>query len=148
MLIGGINLNYLSEEEINRLRQNLAAILAPDRRLSVRTGNRMNRPAHDPHEILKDRYYTGLKLLPDIFKNSYRTYRLDEINEVSKETLRKWPSEKARETEERRKKWKEMSPDARREAYKKRAEMAAARRTAEPPAEPQPPAETPPSEYD
>jgi len=120
ILVCGINLNYLSEEEIAQLRQNLATIL------SKRT--------------LKDRYWEGMRLLPGIFKDNYRTYKQDEIDAVSRETLRKWPSEKAREEEERRRKWREMSPEERKEAYRERARKAAAararaKRTAERPPE-------------
>ena len=105
VLVCGINLNYLSEEEIDALRQNLGAILGK--------------------KNLKDRYWEGMKLLPDIFANSYRTYKQSSIIAVTRETLRKWPSKKAREKEERIKRWREMSPEQRREAYQERARKAA-----------------------
>ena len=105
ILVCGINLNYLSEDEINQLRQGLDAILAEKR--------------------LKDRYWKGMELLPGIFNNAYRTYNQSEIDNISLETLRKWPSVKAREEEERKRRWREMSPDERREAYQARAAKAA-----------------------
>jgi hypothetical protein len=110
VLVCGINLNYLSEEELVGLRKNLGAILSKRR--------------------LKDRYREGLALLPEVFSNAYRTYKQDEIVTVSRETLRKWPSEKAREEEERRRRWREMSPEQRAEAYRERARRAAATRAA------------------
>jgi hypothetical protein len=109
-LVCGINLNYLSEEEINALRKVLGSILSKRR--------------------LKDRYWEGMRLLPGIFSNAYRTYKQDEVDNVSRETLRKWPSEMAREKEERARRWREMSPDERREAYRRRAEKAAKTRAA------------------
>jgi len=65
-LIGGINLNYLSDEEIENLRKNLKTI--------IRSGKR-----------LKDRWAMGHQLLPDIFPGAgyqkgagaYRTYKSD-----------------------------------------------------------------------
>lgn len=117
-LVCGINLNYLSEEEINALRKALGSILSKRR--------------------LKDRYWEGMRLLPGIFSNAYRTYKQDEVDNVSRETLRKWPSEKAREREERVKRWREMSPDERREEYRKRAAKAARTRAAKREAPPEP----------
>jgi hypothetical protein len=100
----------LSEDELVGLRKNLGAILSKRR--------------------LKDRYRKGLALLPGVFGEAYRTYKQDEIVSVDRETLRKWPSEKAREEEERRRKWREMSPEERAEAYRERARKAAATRAA------------------
>ena len=120
-LVCGINLNYLSEEEISQLRKALSAILA--------------------EKTIKNRYWKGMKLVPNIFINAYRTYNQDAINLISAETLRKWPSAKAREKESRRKKWREMSPEERAAAYQERARKAAetlakrARRKPKPPPE-------------
>jgi len=105
ILVCGINLNYLSEEEINQLRKALGAILA--------------------ERTIKNRYWKGMELVPGVFNHAYRTYNQAEIDQISRDTLRKWPSAKAREAEERRKKWREMSPDERHEAYRDRAQRAA-----------------------
>ena len=110
ILVAGINLNYLAEDEISRLRQNLSPILA--------------------ERTLNDRYWKGRELIPDIFKVAYRTYRQDEIVAVSREVIRKWPSEGAREEEERRRKWREMSPEERTAIRRQRAKEAHARRQA------------------
>jgi len=109
-LVCGINLNYLSSDELIALRKALGSILSKRR--------------------LKDRYWEGMRLLPKIFKNYYRTYNQNEIDNISKETLRKWPGEKAREKEERAKRWREMTPDEKREAYRQRAAKAAKTRAA------------------
>ena len=110
VLVCGINLNYLSDEEVVALRKNLGSILSKHR--------------------LKERYRAGAALLPQIFHEAYRTYKQGEIVTVSRETLRKWPSEKAREAEEKRQKWREMSPEERAEAYRERAKKAAETRVA------------------
>jgi hypothetical protein len=112
-LLAGINLNYLSEEEVAALRQNLGTILA--------------------HRRLKDRYWEGMKQLPKIFSDTYRTYRQDEIINISREVLRKWPSIQAQDREERARKWREMSPEQRAEAYKQRAAKAAQTKAARAP---------------
>lgn len=67
-LVAGVNINYLTDEQIQRLRYYLPEIL--------RTRN------------LKMRYWEGMRLLPDIFTNFYRTYNRDNINVVSPSTLR------------------------------------------------------------
>ena len=64
VLLAGINLNYLSEDEIERLRMSLGAILA--------------------QKNLKKRYRVGRDLVPDIFGTSYRTYKADEIVAVTR----------------------------------------------------------------
>lgn len=53
-LIGGLNLNYMTDTEVGQLRKALPLIL--------KAGN------------LKERYWAGRKILPDIFKSYYRTY--------------------------------------------------------------------------
>lgn len=110
VLLAGVNLNYLSEDEIEILRKGLGAILA--------------------QRNLKGRYRMGKKLMPGIFDTAYRTYKADEVVAVTRSTLKKWPTPKAREREAARKKWREMSPDERRAAYIERAKKAAATRKA------------------
>ena len=67
-LLAGINLNYLSDEQINRLQRNLQSILR-DRNLRRR--------------VRKLR-----SLMPDIFHASYRTYYRDGMQEILPSTLR------------------------------------------------------------
>ena len=68
ILVAGINLNYLDDDQVLRLRQSLPDILKPAN--------------------LKSRYWRGKKLLPDIFDNSYRTYDQDYISAVTRDTLK------------------------------------------------------------
>lgn len=70
--IGGINLNYLNDEQIKELRQNLKTVLQP--------------------KNLQLRYWRGRRLMPDIFTNAYRTYNTDYVGAVTKDTLTFWPS--------------------------------------------------------
>jgi hypothetical protein len=72
ILIGGVNLNYLNDEQLKEIRQNLKTILQP--------------------KNLQLRYWRGRRLLPDIFQNAYRTYDVDYIGAVTKDTLTFWPS--------------------------------------------------------
>lgn len=72
ILLGGVNLNYLDEDQLQRLRQNLKKILEP--------------------RNLKMRYWRGKKLLPDIFNDNYRTYDVDYVGQVTKDTLNFYPS--------------------------------------------------------
>jgi hypothetical protein len=67
-LVGGINLNYLTPDQVDQLRYYLPEILS--------------------NRNLKARYWAGRKLLPGIFNNSYRTYNRGEIDVVSPGTLR------------------------------------------------------------
>lgn len=67
-LMAGINLNYLSDEQITRLQQNLQPILR-DRNLKRR--------------VRKLR-----ALMPDIFNSAYRTYKRDSMQEINPSTLR------------------------------------------------------------
>lgn len=53
-LLAGVNLNYLDEDEADELRGVLGMILKPSR--------------------LKNRYWIGRRLLPDIWSKAYRTY--------------------------------------------------------------------------
>ncbi len=69
-LLGGINLHYLNQDQVERLRKKLPEILA--------------------NRSLRARYRAGARLLPDIFDSSYRTYRRGEINNVEPGTLRYW----------------------------------------------------------
>ena len=66
-LIGGINLNYLTNRQKLRLRKELPNLLkAPN---------------------LYVRYHLGLSLLPDIFDNFYRTYNPAYIRGIKKEVI-------------------------------------------------------------
>ena len=68
LLVCGTNLHYLSDDQILRLRKNLPAILAD--------------------KNLRRRVRTLRRLMPDVFDRSYRTYRADRINIISKGTLK------------------------------------------------------------
>lgn len=68
-LIGGINLNYLTHQQIERLRYYLPEILKS--------------------KNLKRRYWTGRRLLGDIFNNKgYRTYDQKHVDIIEPGTLR------------------------------------------------------------
>ena len=67
-LLCGLNLHYLDDEQVERLRSHLQSILK-DRNLKRRV-NYIRR------------------YLPDIFENAYRTYRVDSVDIVSPETLK------------------------------------------------------------
>lgn len=67
-LLAGINLNYLTKRQVDRLRYYLPEILK-ERNLYVR-------------------YWTGARLLPDIFKSFYRYYRTDKITGAKGTTLK------------------------------------------------------------
>lgn len=66
-LVAGINLHYLNAQQRNRLAKALPAIM--------KTSN------------LYDRYWVGRRLVPDVFKNFYRTYRQDYIGHVKKDVM-------------------------------------------------------------
>lgn len=66
-LVGGINLNYLNNSQINKLQKSLPKIM--------RAGN------------LYSRYHLGRRLLPDVFDSYYRTYNADHIQGVEPSTL-------------------------------------------------------------
>lgn len=67
-LMAGINLNYLSPQQITRLQQNLPTIL---KNRNLRKRARMLRA-----------------MMPDIFNSAYRTYKRSEVNNVDPKTLR------------------------------------------------------------
>lgn len=67
-LMAGINLNYLSPEQITRLQQNIQPIL--------RSRN------------LKKRAQALRHLMPDVFNSAYRTYYKDAVNNVDAGTLK------------------------------------------------------------
>lgn len=71
LLVGGINLNYLNDDEIIALRKALPHILRVGRRL-------------------KDRYWKGRASVPSVFENFYRTYNSNYIGVISLGTLRFW----------------------------------------------------------
>lgn len=66
-LVGGINLNYLAPDEVEQLRYYLPEILK--------------------NKGLKRRYWTGVRLLPQVFKQFYRTYNQNNIQTVTPGTL-------------------------------------------------------------
>ena len=66
-LVGGINLHYISDEQRDELARSLPEIM------------RQNN--------LKTRYWTGRRLLPDIFNNYYRTYNSRYIQGVQKDVM-------------------------------------------------------------
>lgn len=104
-LLGGINLHYLDNNEINQLRKELQPILQ-------RKG-------------LKARYRYGLRVMPMVFGNYYRTYRSDEIHSVDPGTLRYWhpDADARRQAKERRRQERERLAAAK---IKKDAETAGA----------------------
>ena len=67
-LVAGINLNYLTPQQILQVREFLPSILQ--------------------NRHLKLRYWKGMELLPDVFDNFYRTYDRKYINIVEPGTLR------------------------------------------------------------
>jgi hypothetical protein len=67
-LTAGINQNYLNPEQKERLSYYAPQILKS--------------------RNLKQRYWTGRKLLPDIFNEFYRTYRKDYIDSIEQGTLK------------------------------------------------------------
>lgn len=68
LLVAGINLHYLTPDQIIELRKVLPDILKP--------------------RDLKSRYWRGMSLLPDVFKKNYRTYDQDYVSGASKSTLK------------------------------------------------------------
>lgn len=67
-LMAGVNLNYLSPEQVERLQKNLQVVL--------RSRN------------LQNRSRTLRRLMPDIFSTAYRTYNKDAVNNVDPGTLK------------------------------------------------------------
>lgn len=72
-LIAGINLNYLDDEQVIRLRRLLPSILKS--------------------RNLKNRYWAGRMLLPDIFNDLYRTYDSKYVHAITPATLKFWKPE-------------------------------------------------------
>jgi hypothetical protein len=72
VLLAGVNLNYLDDEQVAQLRQVLPQILAP--------------------RNLKSRYWKGRDLAPEIFEKSYRTYDRDWVGSVTRDTLKYYPT--------------------------------------------------------
>lgn len=66
-LVGGINLNYISPEQRDKVARALPDIM--------KAGN------------LKARYWAGRKLVPDVFEKFYRTYNSDFIRGVKKDVM-------------------------------------------------------------
>lgn len=62
-LICGINLNYLTDEQVNRLNDALPTIAAGT--------------------SVKQRYWVGRRLVGDVFADAYRTYDSAAINNIS-----------------------------------------------------------------
>jgi hypothetical protein len=72
ILLGGINLNYIDDDQMLRLRKELPKILAP--------------------KNLKSRYWRGKALLPDVFNSYYRTYDRDYVSTLSRDTIKFYPT--------------------------------------------------------
>jgi len=72
-LVAGINVNYLDDFDLNNLRKKLPMILQKRR--------------------LRDRYWEGRRMLPEIFEKYYRTYNRSEVGTVTRGTLRFWKTE-------------------------------------------------------
>jgi hypothetical protein len=68
VLVGGINLNYLRPEQIQKVQYYLPEILK--------------------NRNLRRRYWTGRRLVPDVFDDFYRTYNQRYIDVVDTDTLR------------------------------------------------------------
>jgi len=87
VLVGGVNLNYLNDRQVDHLQKVLKRVLATRR--------------------LKDRYWRGRDLAPDIFNNYYRTYNKKYIHAVTPETLKfhRSPDEIKKDRESAKKGW-------------------------------------------
>ena len=66
-LIAGINLNYLDKPQIQQLRQAMPRFLR--------------------FKNLRQRYWAGRKLLPDLFASAYRTYNKDLVQAITPDKL-------------------------------------------------------------
>jgi hypothetical protein len=66
-LLGGINLHYLTSHQVNDLQRALPDIIKP----------------HN----LYGRYWAGRRLVPDVFKNFYRTYNMDYVSNAKKDII-------------------------------------------------------------
>ncbi len=93
-LLGGINLNYISQQQLTNLRKKLPKILG--------------------QKGLKARYRFGRRTLPDIFRFFYRTYNSEFVNVVQPSTLRYWnpKSDKRRDELENARKKREVQKAA------------------------------------
>lgn len=130
-LVAGINLNYLTDSQIEHLQRVLPQIL------STRDEDGTVRP-----RSLKDRYWAGRELAPDIFNNFYRTYNIRFVHAVTPGTLKFW-SQRAQREKERR----ERELQARRQELSKAATQQIPEppppEPEEPPEEPEEPPEAP-----
>tara|TARA_R110000751_G_scaffold112718_4_gene211716 strand:+ start:4324 stop:5376 length:1053 start_codon:yes stop_codon:yes gene_type:complete len=66
-LVGGINLHYINQDQLDRLQRALPNIMKPSN--------------------LYGRYWAGKRLVPDIFDGFYRTYNSSYVRGVSKDVL-------------------------------------------------------------
>lgn len=66
-LIGGVNLNYCTDKEINQIRSALDKFAAG--------------------KSLYQRYHIGRQLFPSVFTNKYRTYKASEIKGLEKDVI-------------------------------------------------------------
>jgi hypothetical protein len=73
-LVAGINLNYLSKLQLTQLQRTLPKIMRGS--------------------DLQKRYWIGRRVLPDVFKGSYRTYKSDKIKAVEPGDLPSLASQK------------------------------------------------------
>lgn len=78
-LIGGLNVNYMTSAELERVSDVLPDIL--------KAGN------------LKARYWAGRKLLPDIFGQFYRTYNKEYVNGAAAGEIKQAPEKKQKDAE-------------------------------------------------
>lgn len=67
-LVAGINLNYLSKSQLDKLRYYAPEILK--------------------NKDLYTRYWVGKRLIPDVFESFYRTYRKDRVSAIDLATLK------------------------------------------------------------
>lgn len=81
-LLGGINLNYLTEPELQKLRVALPLILRP--------------------KDLKNRYNVGKRILPDIFGQFYRTYNKSYVQQITPSELTYGKDKKEKDTDKTR----------------------------------------------
>jgi hypothetical protein len=79
-LMSGVNLNYLTKDQLERLQQNLPSVLK--------------------YKNLRQRVSALRSLMPDIFNSAYRTYKRDEMNDIDPGVLKFAKIEKPIKTEE------------------------------------------------
>lgn len=101
-LVGGINLHYLSNNQLIQLRKALPEVMKG--------------------QNLKARYHQGKKALPIVFDNYYRTYNDEYIRSITPSTFHQWYDDKDKEAnvqrrqkiKDKQKSWyqRDKDPDA------------------------------------